>query len=181
MDAQVSLFDRVFANMMAFALPGLVTLVGAATVNPVVAGWFGAASMSPTFVGFLFVLFAALALGTVVTCLRWWIFERLDIGGKRLVSPSAPINDAKRHEHQAAYEDLRFQLYYHYLAYANMSVAIPLAIAIWLSGGQANASQAAVVPVLAIPVVLAMGAGAREAIDRYVSRRRQLLGPAVTA
>ena len=45
----VSLFDRLFSATIAFLLPGLAVLAGAATVTPVIAGWFGAASANPPF------------------------------------------------------------------------------------------------------------------------------------
>ena len=130
----VLLFNRAFATTIAFVLPGLAVLVGAATVTPVIGAWFGAASVSPSAVGFLFVLLAALSLGMIVTSVRWWIFECARLGPYRLIAPNpTPIDERKRNDCAAAYEDIRFSHYYHYLASANMSVAIPIAVLIWYS------------------------------------------------
>lgn len=182
MDLHVSIFDRVFATTIAFVLPGLAVLVGAATVTPTVATWFGAASTSPTLVGFLFVLLAAIALGMVVTSVRWWIFERARVGSVRLVPhEDAPIDERARTAHAAEYEDLRFAHYYHYLAGANMAVAIPLALLIWIGGARPPVGTVLLVGGIALPVVLALGAAGRDALARYVTKRLRLVGPFTSA
>lgn len=179
MDIQVSLFDRVFAVTIAFLLPGLAVLVGAATVNPVIVAWFGGASTNPSLVGFLFVALAALAIGLVVTSLRWFAFERIAwplVG--MLVKPSAPIDESKRREHYAEYEDLRFQHYYHYLASANMAVAVPIAVCIWLGWSDPfpAVGRVAIVVAFATVGIVILTEAAREAIARYCDRRLRLLG-----
>lgn len=184
MNHQVSLFDRVFATTIAFLLPGLGVLVGAAMVTPVVAGWFGAASNSPQIVGFLFVLAAALAIGMVLTAIRWWVFEKATVCGFQLVPPTSPINEAKRSQHFAEYEDIRFQHYYYYLAFGNMSIAVPVAIATWLVGSDPWPERGRVFAVFFVGALLSLtlGSAAREAIKRYTDRRIRLLGtmPGVT-
>jgi len=178
MPDQVSLFDRAFATTIAFVLPGLAVLVGAATVTPVVAAWFGAASASPSVVGFLFVLLAALALGMIVTCMRWWIFERARLGPYRLIADDAiPIDERKRTDCAAAYEDLRLSHYYHYLACANMSVAIPIAVLIWVLGADPSWRHTGEVALIAVPVTVVLGAAGRNALARYRSKRLRLVGP----
>jgi len=177
---QVSLFDRAFATTIAFVLPGLAVLVGAATVTPVIATWFGAASASPTVVGFLFVLLAALSLGMIVTCVRWWIFEQASLGPYRLVAKeTTAIDEPKRNDRTPAYDDIRFSHYFHYLAYANMSVAIPLAVLIWFVGSDPSPSWArtAVVGLIAVLVTLVLAAAGRDALARYRTKRLRLVGP----
>lgn len=174
MHDHVTLFDRAFATTIAFALPGLAVLVGASTVTPVIAGWFGAAATGTTIVGFLFVVFAAIAVGMVVTALRWWIFERFHVGPYRLV----PVTDVAVNEQQRtpAYEDLRFSHYYHYLASANMAIAIPLAVLIWIIGAHPAWQDAVVVGSIAAPVVAVLGAAGRDALARYRVKRLRLTG-----
>lgn len=181
MTDQASLFDRIFSSTIAFLLPGLAVMVGTATISPVVRAWFGGASTSPSIVGFLFVLFAALALGFIITAVRWFVFERMTWWPRTapLVPRGQPINEAKRQELFAAYEDLRFQHYYHYLASANMAVAVPIAIAIWLVGSEPTppAALALGVAVGGGLLVIVLGAAAREALARYNDRRLRLVGP----
>lgn len=187
MDVSVSLYDRIFANTIAFLLPGLAVMVGAATVNPVIVTWFGGASTNPTFVGFLFVVLAALTIGILLSAVRWWIFERCawwpGCGGETLVPLGPPLNEAKRREHYAEYEDLRFQHYYHYLASANMAVAIPIAIATWLIGTATTPTLSTVtsVSVSGFILVYILKSAACEALTRYERRRLNLLGPQPTA
>lgn len=179
---RVSIFDRVFATTIAFVLPGLAVLVGAATVTPTVATWFGAASSSPTLVGFLFVLLAAVALGMVVTSVRWWIFECAHLGRFRLVQDGdTPINEQARKDHAAEYEDLRFAHYFYYLATANMAVAIPLALVIWNVGTRPDAHVAAIVWIIAVPLALVLGAAGRESLAVYIRKRLRLVGPFAAA
>lgn len=176
---QVSLFDRVFATTIAFALPGLAVLVGAATVTPVIAAWFGAASASPSVVGFLFVLLAALSLGMTVTSLRWWIFERARLGSYRLIAiDQTPIDERQRRACASAYDDIRFSHYYHYLACANMAVAIPIAVLVWGLGSNPSWPRFASVGLMAGAVTVVLGASARDALARYRTKRLRLVGPA---
>jgi hypothetical protein len=181
---EVSLFDRVFANAIAFLLPGMVVLAGASAGNEAIRGWFGAASTDPSLVGFLFIALAALTIGYLLTSIRWWVFEAMKwpvVG--RLVPAPTPINEEKRKEHHAAYEDLRFQHYYHYLASGNMAVALPIAFVLWFRVRAENYSWQALLTALIVAVFVTriLGRAACEAVRRYDSRRARLLGgPALT-
>jgi len=50
-DRTSSLFDRLFALVIAFLVPGLVALFAVATVSPTVQSWFIGASNGPTLAG----------------------------------------------------------------------------------------------------------------------------------
>lgn len=180
-EPSASLLDRAFAITMAFLLPGLITLFGLATVNPTVQSWFAGAQNGPTFVGFLFVLSAALALNLVITALRWFIFENLRwprLGCPWVAAaPSLPL--ARRKELEPQYLDLRHQHYYHYLAYANAAVAIPLAVLTWLVGAERFPSVLAIAGVLvaAVTATVVLGMAACDAVRMYDKRRLELLVP----
>lgn len=134
-DTSVTLFDRVFAVATAFLLPGLIALFGIATISPAVQAWFQGAQNGPTFVGLLFVLFAALALNLVITALRWFVFERWSWPKSRCPFVKPPtFRTSERIRNNAVYVDLRHQHYYHYLAYTNTAVAIVIAAAVWMYG-----------------------------------------------
>lgn len=183
MDVHVSLFDRVFAVTIAFLLPGLAPIAAAAPGSQTVANWFGAASQSPTIGGLLFVVLAALASGMALTALRWMLFEELSIFGCRLVQPGTPVNEAARKDHLAVYDDLRYQHYYFYLASANMAVAVPVALIVWLLTAvhRPSVTTLALVMGLGAIAMYVLAAAGCNAIRRYDDRRHRLLGPAAAA
>jgi hypothetical protein len=135
-ETTVTLFERLFAVTIAFVLPGMIALFGIATGNATVENWFKGAQNGPTMVGFLFVLFAALALNVVITATRWYIFEGLHLKLLRCpwVDPAPNFSQAKRKEFGDEYAALTRDHYYHYLAYANTAVAIPIAVVAWKLG-----------------------------------------------
>lgn len=180
-ERSVSLFDRGFSVALAFLLPGLITLFGLATVNPTVQTWFQGAQNGPTLVGFLFVLAAALALNLVITALRWFVFEQLPgpwLGCPWVKPPAASINLAERRLHDAVYVDLRHQFYYHYLAYANTAVAIPLAVMAWKFGSAPEPAWSTFLLVVAYASVatLVLGAAGCNAVRRFDERLEQTFG-----
>jgi hypothetical protein len=175
-----SLFDRAFAVGIAFLLPGLVALFGVAMVNDTVRSWFQGAQNGPTFAGLIFVMLAALALNVVITALRWLIFEKMSLGLLRCpwVKGSPRLNLAKRQEVEAQYIDLRHQHYYHYLAYANTAVAIPIALVAWTCFATPVPTiwQWLVVAALGILSTVALARAGCDAARRYDERRADLLG-----
>lgn len=179
-DRSSSLFDRVLALTIAFLVPGLVALFAVATVSETVLGWFKGASNGPTLAGFFFVVLGALALGFVITAIRYCIFEAIQVPllGKCLVPKSPQLDESKRKEFAAEYHDLRLQHYSHYLASANLSVAIPIGVAIWKAGSVPAPTWMLFMTVLVIAgtATLALAAAACDAVRRYDDRRTRLLG-----
>jgi hypothetical protein len=180
-DHAVPVIDRGFALLIAFLLPGLVALFGIATVNPTVLGWFQGAQSGPQLVGFLFVLMAALALNIVIHALRWFVFEKVRIAalGCPWVKPNPPLDLRNRKDLEAQYIDNRHQFYYHYLAYGNSAVAIPIAVTAWKFGSHApEPPMGLFLSVCGGAAVLTavLGLAACEAICRYMDRQTSLLG-----
>ena len=176
--SEVTLLDRGFSLTIAFLLPGLITLFGAATVDPTVQTWFGVAQTGPTFVGLLFVLFAALALNLVITAVRWFLFEYISWPFGSIIPAAPAFDQKKRKDLKVQFIDLRHQFYYHYLAYSNAAVAILLGALAWrLLGAEApalNTTLAVFGIALVTSVILALAA--REAIVRYDERTKSLIG-----
>jgi len=171
--------DQMLMLGMGFLLPGLVPLFALATVSPTVQSWFGYASAAPTLAGFFFGVLGALALGFVLTALRFTIYETSLFGRPCWVPKATPFDESRRHERADDYRDLRQSFYYHYLASANLSVAIPLAFLIWVSGTIAQRTFDALSAVAALGLVAvatwALRGGACEAIRRYDEKRGKLL------
>jgi hypothetical protein len=177
--AQTTLLDRGFSLTIAFFLPGLITLGGFAVVNETVKSWFSGAQTGPTLVGFLFVLMAALALNLLITALRWFAFEKVRVGRFGPIVPASPsFDEQKRKDFEVQFIDLRHQFYYHYLAYANAAVAVPLAVAAWKFGSTPEPEWSTYLIVCAAATVISviLGLAARDAVLRYDERAKRLIG-----
>lgn len=175
-----SLFDRVYSITIAFLIPGLVVLAAIATVSQPVQSWFTGAANGPTFAGLFFVILAALALGFVVTSIRYTLFEAITIPGLGcpVVKSGPKLDHNKRKECEAAYQDIRLNHYYYYLASANLSVALPIGVAIW-KGGSAPAPTwdlFGTALVLTAFATVALAVAGCSAIRRYDEKRYILLG-----
>ena len=67
-----------FGVLIAFLLPGLVTLLGIAPYSATVRSWFGTpATAAPTVGGFLYVTLAAIGLGMTTSVIRWLVLDWL--------------------------------------------------------------------------------------------------------
>jgi hypothetical protein len=180
MSETTSLFDRAFANGIAFLLPGLVFLFGIATVNDTVRAWFQGAQNGPTLAGLVFVLVAALALNIAITAVRWLLFEHMTFGifGCPWVKAAPKLDLSKRKDLEAQYVDLRHQYYYHYLAYANTAVAVPLGLFTWIvfATPVPNIWQGVFVCSVGLFITIALGKAGCEAARRYDERRTMMLG-----
>jgi hypothetical protein len=177
--------DQAQLFAMSFLLPGLMPLFALATIVPSVASWFGNATTAPTFAGAFFVVIGAIAVGFIINAVRYVAYER-DWLGFCLAAPSPAYDLDKRQQKSDEYLDMRRSFYFHYLAYSNLSVAVPIALVIWISGRQLHANDAGAV-VLSAPalgalvagmvlVTVLLGVAACESIRRYNARRGELLG-----
>jgi len=181
-DHTAALIDRLIQFLIAFVLPGGVVLFACAIGSETVRTWFAGAQSGPTLVGFAFVMLAALAIGWVVSAVRYCLFERIRLGGRCLVPAPLAVDESKRAQQAQVYADLRRAYYDHYLATSNLAVAVPVGVTIgamsapsalrwWQWGGVAVAT---------ILVAVALATAACSAIERYETRRRSF-GPAAAA
>ena len=175
--------SRGFSLTIAFLLPGLISLFGVATVEPTVQTWFRGAQSGPTLAGLLFVLLAALAMNVVVTAVRWFFFEFISMPGFGSIIPVSPTFDQKKRKRlEAQYIDLRHQFYYHYLAYANSSVAILLAVIAWRFIGDVAPPHTVTMAVFVVATItsIILTLAARDAIKRYDKQTESLIGLATS-
>lgn len=187
-EQSAAFFDRVFAVVIAFCLPGLIVLFGVGTVYVPVRDWFTGAQSNPTLAGLAFVMMAALALNLVVTSVRWMIFERIrcmparsegEDSSRRRVTlvPEAPdYDESQRLKRRRALRELTHDYYYHYLAYANTAVALPAAVALWLFGATMPWFIGVAVIVGTLVTACVLGAAACDAVRRYDRSASKLLG-----
>lgn len=114
-----------FGILIAYILPGLVTLRGLSWMSPDSTLWLSDAIISQATVGgFLYVTLAALAAGLSVSTLRWAVVDQLI---HRLVIREPERDFSRLHEKLAAYDYLVTSHYQFYQFYGNSLIAIALA------------------------------------------------------
>lgn len=178
-EALLSLFDRLYPITIEFLIPGMVVLFALSTVSTTVQTWFTGAATGPTFVGLLFVMFAALAIGLVVTSIRYCVFEVIPVPWHGcLVAQGPEFDHTKRKDCEAAYQDIRVNHYAYYLASANLSVALPIGIWIWKVGSHPAPTWSLFLTAIALTTiaVVALAAAGCSAERRYNEKRTILLG-----
>lgn len=180
-----ALIDRLIQFVLGYVVPGGVVLFALSTGSETVRAWFAGAQSGPTLVGFAFVLLGALALGFVVTAIRFCLFEVVELPwvGCTLVEPPAKIDEASRAAHAHTYADLRRSFYDMYLAGANLAVAIPASAVLWKIVCPDPISWGLLLGVWSSAAVssVALSVGACRAIERYDEKRLRLLGPVPAA
>lgn len=122
-----------FGLLIAYLVPGAITLWGLSYVSPTVNSWFSvSAESTPTIGGFLFGTVAAIATGLLVNAIRWHTVDPLHfatgVPRKCWDYPRAP-------DHVPALQFLVANQFRYYECYANSAVAIALAATIWLRAG----------------------------------------------
>ena len=111
-------FDRNFGLLIAFILPGFVSLAGASYFSPTIAGWMTVAPQAdPSVGGFLYVALGSLAAGMVASAFRWLIIDALH--HRRGLRPPQ-LDFSRLQENLSAYELAVEHNYRHYQFYANM-------------------------------------------------------------
>ena len=114
-----------FGLLIAFLLPGFILLWGLSFTSPVVASWLTTSSSEHAIAvgGFLYSTLASLALGLLVSAVRWLIIDHplewLGIHGKRLKYEKLKDKDIL-----ATYQAIVANHYRYYQYYSNSLVAI---------------------------------------------------------
>ncbi len=118
-----------FGLLVAYLLPGFVSLLAVAAYSETVQGWLATgASSSPTVGGFLYLTLASLTAGLLVSTIRWALVDPLHHATG--VRPS-DWNFGSLKDRLPAFEMLVESHYRYYQFYANMLVAVILAYGAW--------------------------------------------------
>lgn len=168
---------RNFGLLIAYVLPGFVSLCGMAELSPVVKSWLLTGSMTngaaPTVGGFLYLTLASVAAGMTVSTIRWAVIDRVHhatgIGKPKW-------NDAVLQEKLDAFEALVENHYRYYQFYANMVVALVLLLAARLAVSGRCISQFDSLDCGIFLIALVYWAGSRDALRHYYTRAAFLLG-----
>jgi hypothetical protein len=161
-----------FGPLIAYLVPGATVLLGCSQFSPVLRSWLGAPpANAPTIGGFLYLTVASIAIGMIVSAIRWAVIDTLHrFTGIRL----PPLDFSRLGANVAAYELLIDIHYRHYLYYGNMTIATAFAYVcyraklggIWPLGWPDLAFAA-------VEVVFFLTS--RDTLSKYYTRSRQLL------
>src|SRR6267142_901717 len=163
---------KFFTPIIAFVLPGLTALYGLSFHMPVVRVWFGTAADKDTTVGgFFFVVLASLAVGLVVSGIRWmlvdwWMPQR----------PSFDYRKRSDEKVEAALADIRAQHYAYFQFYSNMACALVVAFVGWQTSNRPPwmTFVEAFVGVAALCVIMLVVA--RDCLNKYDEKTTGVLG-----
>lgn len=167
--------DKNFGVVIAFLLPGFLFLWGLSFSNDEVGKWLAksAEDDAPTVGGFLYATLASLALGLLISAVRWLIIDHLLwlIG---VYDPGINFANLKDKDRYAAFLGAVENHYRYYQYYANTLVAIIGALIIYLIVGTEKPSLPVWVTAAAIMVALFLGF--RDALKKYFDRAHAILG-----
>lgn len=167
-----SVTNANFGPLIAYLVPGVTVLVGAGQLMPELRPWLAlSAEQSPTIGGFLYLTVAAIAVGMVVSAVRWAVIDTIH-AWTGLPLPS--LDFGRLGENVDAFSLLIEIHYRHYQFYANMLVATLAAYACYRfqtppppSVGLLDGGVAALLMVFA--------AASRDTLAKYYRRSQQLL------
>ena len=163
-----------FGLLVAYVLPGFITLWGAAYHIEAVRSWLrSTAPDAPTVGGFLYATLASTALGLVVSAVRWAVIDRL-LAGFGLRQPAWDFGLFA--ERLAAYEVLVSNHYRYYQFYANMLVALAISYVSRLLAVRTWDCREGWLVIGFILVEALLFAGAWDTLHKYYARTDALLG-----
>jgi hypothetical protein len=164
-----------FGLVMAYLLPGFVTLWGFSNVSATIRAWLGVSPAdSPTVGGFLYVTLASLGAGLAVSLVRWAVVDTLH----RWTGIRPPRWDFGRLQNREAAFDVLVEGHYRYHQfYGNTLVAMLLVFAIRTTSLGVLSTGSVWLDLTVILAAVLFFAGSRDALRKYYSRGADLLGP----
>ncbi len=168
--------SRQFGLVVAYLLPGFVSLAGFSLLVPAVARWLSpAVSYGEAGLGIgppVYTLLAALALGMVVSCFRWIVIDHVH-SWTGVIPPLWAVE--RLEERLGAFTYLVEAHYRYYQFYANTLIAVVWTYALnrWMG------TSSLLGPGTDLGVVIlcaALFAGSRDALAKYYARTSRLIG-----
>ncbi len=167
------LTERNFGVLIAYLLPGFVSLWAVAAFSPAVDSWLTSAPHAqPTVGGFLYTTLGSLSGGLTISAVRWAVVDTFH-HATGLVPPEWDFS--KLRDRLDAFEALVENHYRYYQFYSNMLVAV---VAVFLAraahlGTVCSTDRLQIVLLLLAGVFLA---ASRDTLGKYYGRASQLLG-----
>ncbi len=166
-----------FGFLVAYVLPGFVSLWGASHFSATVKGWLvtppASAGNAATVGGFLYITLTSVAAGLTASTIRWAILDRFHAltGIKR-----PPWDDSRLQECLGAFEALVENHYRYYQFYGNMLVAMLFLFAVRLVAAGRHIVDLNPMDCAILAVGVLYWAGSRDALRNYYTRAQTLLG-----
>ncbi len=168
------LTEKNFGLVIAYLLPGFVTLWGLSHFSPTIQTWLTSSqSGAPSMGGFLYVTLGSLALGLTVSAMRWMLVDTLHHATG--VQPST-WEFANLDDRLQGFVTLVEYHYRYYQFYANMLVAAALAFASYATATHLALWPPAKTVVTFIALEVVLFAGSRDTLRKYYRRAERLLG-----
>lgn len=167
--------DKNFGVVIAFWLPGFLLLWGLAYSFPQLSALLpkSAEGDAPTVGGFLYIALASLAVGLIVSAIRWMIIDALMHWTGVLQSNKIDYGQLKDKDILNAFQAAVENHYRYYQYYSNSLVSVLASFIIYLvikgTGGLAW-----FVWVALMLVCLALFFGSRDSLQKYYSRIEQI-------
>lgn len=164
---------RNFGLLIAYLIPGFVSLWGLSTVSPAVHAWLtGPAPAGPSIGGFLFVTLASLTAGMTASAIRWLALDSLH----HATAIRRPRwDDAVLDRKLAAFDYLVENHYRYYQFYGNTLIAVCFAYPLSRAVGAIDASHAITLDFAILVLQCVFFAASRDALRKYYHRASHLL------
>jgi len=167
---------RNWGLLIAYILPGFVTLLAVGMVSPTVQAWLVGVSAQPAGVtvgGFLYLTLASVMAGLTASTIRWAVIDRLHhLTG--LVRP--PWDESRLQEKLGAFGSIVEDHYRYYQFYSNTLVALTLLAVARLVQPVAAIGPERLLDMGIVVLVMLFGAGSRDTLRRYYSRASVVMG-----
>ena len=156
--------DKNFGVIIAFLLPGFILLWGLSYSSVEVATWLAKASAtdSPSVGGFLYATLASLALGLLISAIRWAAFDNILLIGL----PAIDFSKLKDKDVFSAFTGVVENHYRYYQYYSNTLVAVILGFASYARYQKPTATMWFIMVVTAVILLLA----SRDCLKKYRQR-----------
>jgi hypothetical protein len=162
-----------FGPLIAYLLPGFVALWGMGSFMPSVEVWLAASpSAAPTVGGFLYITLGSVAVGMLVSAVRWAILDTLH---HHTGIPQPPWDFSQFPAHMDAFDSLVQDHYRYYQHYGNMLVAVAFVYLSTTFGIRPLMTHEWWKDLGVLVVVLILYVGSRDALRKYYERTAVIL------
>lgn len=166
-----------FGIMIAFVIPGFVTLWGVGRIFPSVGHWLQTSADSvPTVAGFMYLMLSSMAAGLTVSAIRWGV---IDVAHHATGLEPPPWNFADLDERLPAFLALVENHYRYYQFYANMSVAMAIGYGAYLASEPDQFCNSVGQHLMFVVLELIFVAASRDTLEKYYVRVAQLFSSPV--
>jgi hypothetical protein len=172
--------DKNFGVLIAFWLPGFLLLWGLSYSSPNIASWLTKSSEaeSPTVGNFLYTTLASLAVGLLISAVRWAFIDHiLSFCGRWIPGLSRPKLDFSKLKDEnvlAAFSGAVENYYRYYQYYSNTLVAVIIAFSAYLQSENSVWQSYLTLEVVGIAVILLFASG--DSLRKYQIAAAQILG-----